>query len=196
MARNNCSAMPLLAACLLSAAWSNASAQEIEPRAYSNAPIGVNFLVVGYAYTEGGLAFDPAAPLTEPKLSTSGPVMAFARSLELFGKSAKFDVILPYSFFSAHGLVDGQPRARGMSGLGDPRFRFSINLLGAPALSVKEFAAYQQDLIVGVSMQVSAPLGQYDNDKLDNGNNDVPPKYLKFPLADWNDGSIARPSCA
>ena len=59
-----------------------------------------------------------------------------------------------------------------MSGLGDPRFRFSVNLFGAPALSVKEFANYQQDLIIGISLQVSAPLGQYDNSKLLNlGNN-------------------------
>ena len=59
-----------------------------------------------------------------------------------------------------------------MSGSGDPRFRFSINLFGAPALSVKEFANYQQDLIIGASLQMSAPLGQYDNSKLLNlGNN-------------------------
>ena len=59
-----------------------------------------------------------------------------------------------------------------MAGLGDPRFRFSFNLFGAPALSAKDFASYQQDLIVGVSLQFSAPLGQYDNTKLLNlGNN-------------------------
>ena len=136
MARNNCSAMPLLAACLLSAAWSNASAQEIEPRAYSNAPIGVNFLVVGYAYTEGGLAFDPAAPLTEPELSTSGPVMAFARSLELFGKSAKFDIIAPAAKLSGSALLNGEPVERNVDGFFDTRFRVSVNLLGAPALSL------------------------------------------------------------
>jgi hypothetical protein len=32
-------------------------------------------------------------------------------------------------------------------------------------LSVKDFAHYRQDLIVGVSIQVSAPLGQYDDSK-------------------------------
>jgi hypothetical protein len=59
-----------------------------------------------------------------------------------------------------------------MSGFGDPRFRVSINLFGAPALSVKEFANYKQDLIVGITLQVSAPLGQYDDTKLLNlGNN-------------------------
>src|SRR4029078_7949692 len=34
------------------------------------------------------------------------------------------------------------------------------------ALSAKDFASYHQDLIIGVSLQVSAPLGQYDDSKL------------------------------
>ena len=33
---------------------------------------------------------------------------------------------------------------------------------------MKEFADYRQDLIIGASVQVSAPLGQYDKDKLVN----------------------------
>jgi len=37
---------------------------------------------------------------------------------------------------------------------------------------VQEFSSYQQDLIVGASVQVSAPLGQYDKERLINlGNN-------------------------
>ena len=55
-----------------------------------------------------------------------------------------------------------------MSGLGDPRLRLSVNLYGAPALTLKEFAGYRPDLIVGVSLQVSSPLGQYDDDRLVN----------------------------
>jgi hypothetical protein len=54
------------------------------------------------------------------------------------------------------------------SGLADPRLRFSVNLYGAPALSFQEFASYQQDLIIGASLQASVPLGQYDADKLVN----------------------------
>jgi len=50
--------------------------------------------------------------------------------------------------------------------------RFSLNFYGAPALSLEEFANYQQDVIIGASVQVSAPLGRYDDDKLVNlGNN-------------------------
>ncbi len=49
-----------------------------------------------------------------------------------------------------------------------PEAAFLPHLYGAPALSLKEFASYQQDLIVGASVQVSIPSGQYDADKLVN----------------------------
>jgi hypothetical protein len=62
----------------------------------------------------------------------------------------------------------GQPKERDVSGLTDPRFRFSLNLYGAPASSVKEFADYRQDLIVGASVYVWAPWGQYDSTKVIN----------------------------
>ncbi len=110
-----------------------AQAQEIEPRAYSNAPIGVNFLIAGYAFTRGALATDSSALVTNAELTTSSAVLGYAHVLDLWGQSAKFDVILP-----------------------------------APALTLKEFANYQQDLIVGTSLQISAPLGQYDDRKLVN----------------------------
>ncbi len=149
-----------------------ATAQEAEPRAYSNTPVGLNFLIAGYLYSEGKLAFDPNLSIADAKFDANTALVAYVRSFEFAGQSAKFDVILPASSFAAQGVVDGLPRERVMSGLGDPRFRVSVNLLGAPALSAKDFASYRQDLIVGASLQVSAPLGQYDNSKLLNlGNN-------------------------
>ena len=150
----------------------NAKAQDAEPRSYTNTPVGLNFLIAGYAYSQGKIAFDPSLAIADAQFHTHTEALVYVRSLDVGGKSAKFDVLLPYSSFSAQALVDGQSREREMSGFGDPRFRFSINLFGAPALSVKEFANYQQDLIIGASLQVSAPLGQYDNRKLLNlGNN-------------------------
>jgi hypothetical protein len=150
----------------------NANAQEAEPRSYTNTPVGLNFLLAAYGYAQGILAFDPTSPIDDAPFRTHSAAVAYVRSLDVLGQSAKFDVILPYTSFSAHALVDGQPQSREMSGFNDPRFRFSMNLYGAPALSAKEFASYKQDLIVGVSLQVSAPLGQYDDSKLLNlGNN-------------------------
>ena len=150
----------------------NATAQEAEPRSYSNAPVGLNFLLAGYVYAQGKIAFDPSLPVADARFQSHTGALAYVRSLDIAGQSAKFDVILPYSSFSAHAPVAGVLHEREMSGLGDPRFRLSVNLFGAPALSAREFANYRQDLIIGASLQVSAPLGQYDDSKLLNlGNN-------------------------
>ena len=91
---------PVLAACLLLAGQSAAHAQDIEPRAYSNAPVGINFLVLGYAYTEDGFALDPSLPVKDPQIETSNAVLGYARVIDLWGKSAKFNMILPNTWLS------------------------------------------------------------------------------------------------
>lgn len=156
------------AAAVLAATIAAARAQDIEPRAFSNAPIGVNFLVGGYAYTRGGLAFDAASNITDPQLTTHSAVLGYARVFQAFGQSAKADVIVPYSLLSGTARLGGQELERNVDGFGDPRFRVSANLYGAPALTLREFAAWQQDLIVGASLQVSAPAGQYDASRVVN----------------------------
>ena len=158
----------LLACCVLTGVALPAGAQDIEPRAYSNAPVGVNFLIAGYAYTRGGVSFDTSLPLSNPELTTSSAVVAYARVLDLLGKSAKFDVIAPLTSLSGSADFDGNPLRRDISGLADPKFRLSVNFFGAPALSLKEFAGFEQDLIVGASLQVSAPVGQYDESRMVN----------------------------
>jgi len=149
-----------------------APAGEIEPRSYINAPVGINFLLAGYAYSDGGLSTEGSSPIKDAQLKMHTGLLAYTRTLDVWGKSGKFDVILGYSQLSGTAMVAGQPRERNVSGLNDPRFRFSVNFYGSPALSLQEFASYRQDLIIGASVQVSAPLGQYDRDKLVNlGNN-------------------------
>lgn len=162
--------VPALAALLCLTAQAHAG--EIEPRAYVNTPVGINFLLAGYAYSEGGLSISGSSPIEDAQLKMHTEVLAYARTLDVWGKSGKFDVILPYSQLSGSAMVGGQPRERDVSGLNDPRFRFSVNFYGAPALAMEEFENYRQDLIIGASVQVSAPFGQYEKDKLVNiGNN-------------------------
>jgi hypothetical protein len=68
--------------------------------------------------------------------------------------------------------VGGQSKSRDVSGFHDPLMRVSVNFYGAPVLSLQDFAGYQQDLLIGASVQVSPPLGQYESDKMVNlGNN-------------------------
>jgi len=145
-----------------------AHAQELEPRAYSNLPMGLNFLATGYAHSQGGLSTDPSLPLTDAHLKIDTGVVAYVRGVDLWGNSGKVDVIAPYSHLSGTALVAGQPRERVVSGAGDPRFRLSVNFYGAPALTLPEYPAYKQDLVIGASVQVTAPWGQYDASKAVN----------------------------
>jgi hypothetical protein len=143
-------------------------AQELEPRAYTNLPVGLNFLVVGVAHSDGGLATDPSLPLEDAQLKINTGVLAYARSLDLWGESGRFDVSIPYSTLAGTALAEGMPASRNVSGVGDPRFRLSVNLYGAPSLPPAQFAAFRPDLVIGTSLQVTAPGPQYEPSKLIN----------------------------
>jgi hypothetical protein len=159
---------PALGIGTLAAAPGPASGQDLEPRAYANTPVGLNFALAGYFYTQGNVGTDASLPIKDFTVRTNGPITAYVRTLDVWGRSGKLDLIVPYAWLSAKATVAGQAREREVSGFADPRIRFSVNLYGAPALSLEQFAQYKQDLIVGTSLQVSAPGGQYDSDKLVN----------------------------
>lgn len=77
-----------------------AHAGEIEPRTYINTPVGINSLLAGYAYSEGSLSTVGSSPIKDSHLRIHTGVLAYARSMDVWGKSGKFDVILPYSQLS------------------------------------------------------------------------------------------------
>ena len=125
----------IAATALMLGMLSVAYAQDIEPRAYSNAPVGVNFLIAGYAYTAGAVPFDDSLPVKNAQLKTNNAIFAYARVLDLWGLSGRFDAILPATALSGTAELAGQPIERNVDGFVDPKFRLSVNLYGAPALS-------------------------------------------------------------
>jgi len=158
----------LLSSIILLAELAPVVAQDLEPRAYTNIPVGVNFLVAGYAYSSGGVLFDPAVPLENAHINIHGSVFAYARSIKVGRMSGKVDMIVPYAWLSGTADFQGQTVSREISGFADPRFRMSVNFIGAPALPLSGFKDYKQDLVVGASLQACLPLGQYDPEKLVN----------------------------
>jgi len=145
-----------------------AKGQDLEPRNYANIPVGLNFLIAGYGHTAGGVATDSALPIQDVQVEVHSAVLAYVRSLDVFGKSAKVDVVLPYASAFGSATAIGEFREREVSGLADPRFHFAINLYGAPALSLKDFENYQQDTIVGANLEVTVPGGQYEASQILN----------------------------
>ncbi|HTD86034.1 MAG TPA: transporter [Candidatus Binatia bacterium] len=159
--------IPLLLLALVGGAVSGWT-QDMEPRAYSKTPIGMNFAVAGYAYSEGGLATDPAIPLEDAHLEIHTAFTAYVRSFGLLGRSCKADVVVPYAWVSGDAIFAGQPRSRKVEGFADPRFRFAMMFIGAPAMTLKESREYRGNFVMGGSVQVAAPLGQYDKGRLVN----------------------------
>ena len=126
----------LIGALALATVSVQAHAQDLEPRAYANTPVGLNFLIAGYAYSKGTVGTDPSVPITDTEIELNSAVLAYVRTLDLWGRSGKFDVIVPYTWADGSAKLAGQTRTRKVSGFNDPRLRFSMLLYGAPALSL------------------------------------------------------------
>jgi hypothetical protein len=155
-----------LAALLLIAA--TARGQELEPRAYSAAPVGTNFLVAGATHLRGETLLDPALPIKNVHANIDGYVLGYARTFGLAGHSASLGLVVPYARGDVSGDVFEQSHLVHRSGVGDVRLRFAINLLGGPALSPSEFAQREPAPTLGASFSVIAPTGQYEPARLVN----------------------------
>jgi hypothetical protein len=140
----------------------------LEPRAYSVSPAGTNIVVLGYGRSTGDLAFDPSLPITDASATINGAFAGYFRSIDFFGRSANVSMALPYVWGNLQGNVAGQFLQVRRSGLGDPSVRFAVNLHGAPAMDLRKFAGYRQKTIIGASVVVVGPLGQYDPAKAIN----------------------------
>jgi hypothetical protein len=158
----------ILAAALCLCAPAGPRAQVMEPLSYTNAPIGLNFVIAGYGYLWGDVLTDPSLPVKDADAKVNAAVLTYSRVLDFWGQSGTFALVVPYAWLSASGEVAGQTRSVERSGLTDITLRLSVNLYGAPALSLAEFRDYRQDTIVGVSLMVTAPTGQYDPGRLIN----------------------------
>ena len=144
------------------------SAQELEPGAYWPIAAGVNIATAVNSFNWGDVAFDPSAPIQDASANINTTAFSFTRAFRLAGRSANAGFVLPVVSGHVSGLYLGAPAQADRLGLGDPRLRLAINLYGAPAMTPREYAAYRQRLILGVSLVVSPPLGQYDSTKLIN----------------------------
>jgi len=145
-----------------------ADAQDLEPRAFSPAPKGMNFAMLSYGYSTGNIFFDPAIPIEDAEGTVQSLTLAYVRTLSFFGKSAKLAGVLPRAWGDWEGNVDGEFRTRTASGFADPGLQLTVNFVGAPAMTMQDMAQYKEGTIVGAILLVRLPLGQYDSDKLIN----------------------------
>jgi hypothetical protein len=137
-------------------------AQDLEPRAYSPAPVGTNFVTLRYSRSSGDVLLDPSLPIENAQVDFNITAIGYYHSFGLFGRQTTAALGVPYVWGSGTGLLNGVPASIYRSGLGDPVLRVSYNLYGAPALTPEEFKKRHSKTVIGISLLMTAPLGQYD----------------------------------
>lgn len=143
-------------------------AQDLSPRAYVITPQNTNAVILSWAFFTGGINFNGSVPITGATGTYSVPSFSYYHSFDLLGRSANVTVSLPYGVGTFDGEVNEQHKSVYRSGLVDLVSRFSVNLLGGPAMPPREFMKWKQKTILGASLKVLAPTGQYSPEKLVN----------------------------
>ncbi|WP_280773416.1 transporter [Polynucleobacter sphagniphilus] len=88
--------------------------QEIEARAYSNAPIGLNFASAGIAQASSG------------SYTLTSEVTSFTHILDINGQSGKISLIIPYAELTGSKNVNSQTINASANGFSDPVLKASI----------------------------------------------------------------------
>lgn len=160
--------LPLLVTSLIALLALPTCAQDLSPRAYVITPTGFNAITLTWSYFNGGVNFNGAVPITGATGIYNISSFTYYRSFDFFGRSANIAASLPYAVGNFQGNLRQERRSVYRSGLLDFGARISVNLLGGPAMSPREFAKWKQKILLGVSLKIIAPTGQYDPTKLVN----------------------------
>jgi len=169
-----------------------AVAQELSPRTFWPAPKGTKLAVLGYSYSTGDVLMDPSIPVygVDSEINTS--LLAYMQTFSLGGRTANALVEVPYLWGTTEGYISQIPAKRDFSGLGDISLTLAVNLLGAPSMTLEDYADLRANPrpIGGASVKVVTPIGKYDDDRLINAGANrwaVKPKLgLMLPIqAKW-----------
>ena len=151
---------------------SSCFAQDIEPRRWSNIPLGTDILGVGYVHTNGKIFFDPLLQVQDAKFISNSFIVQYIKPFKIGSKSARIDVMIPYSIARWEGLLNGVSTTVNRNGIADPRIRLSLNFIGMSAMKPKEMIEFlkanPKRTSFGASLAVTLPLGQYFDEKLLN----------------------------
>src|SRR5579872_6385581 len=143
-------------------------AQDLSPRAYLITPLHSNAVNLTYSFFTGGLNLNGVIPVTGATGTYSMQMLNLYHSFSFFGRSANIAAWVPYGIGSFQGSVFGTERHLYRSGLFDSGVRLSVNLKGGSAMPVSQFVKWKQKTVLGASLRVVAPTGQYDPNKLLN----------------------------
>ena len=142
--------------------------QDLAPRAYLITPFHSNAVTLTWSFYDGSINFNGALPSSDATGRYNLFIANYYHSFGVFGRSANFVALVPYGIGHFQGTAFGAGVNLYRSGLVDSVYRVAVNLKGGPAMQPREFVKWHQKVLLGVSLKVIAPTGQYDPTKLIN----------------------------
>ena len=143
-------------------------AQDLDPRAYARVPINMTFMGLGFGYSYGNVISDPSLPVQDLKADVQSTLIGIGYTFDLFGFTSQAYIALPYMWAQISGKVLGEEETRTRSGLADMRFRLSVLFIGARPVTLEELLKKTPKFVLGTSLSVYAPTGQFYSDKFIN----------------------------
>ncbi len=143
-------------------------AQDLSPRAYVITALRSNAVTLTYSYFSGSIQLNGVLPDASATGTYSVPIFTYYHSFGMFGRSSNLNIAIPYGIGTFQGEFGDVTKQIYRSGLVDTTFRLSVNLKGGPAMDAREFGKWNQKALMGVSLKVVIPTGQYDPNKLIN----------------------------
>ncbi len=143
-------------------------AQDLAPRAYLITPVDSNAVNLTWSLFSGSIDLSGTVPITGSTGTYNVQTFSYYHSFSLLGRSANVNGFLPYAVGTFQGSESGAQQQMYRSGLVDSGVRFSVNLKGGPAMRAKEYVEWKQNVVLGASLRVIAPTGQYDGRKIVN----------------------------
>ena len=143
-------------------------AQDMAPRAYVWAPKNSTTVISGFAFSEGDIVTDATLPVDNVNANVEVLTLGVSHCFSLLGLTSQITVVAPYSWATVSGDLNEVSSEINRSGFADMRARLSVLFYNAPASSIKTILSSPRKTILGGSLNVSIPTGQYYDDKLIN----------------------------
>ena len=141
---------------------SGAHAQGDGPRAYQLIPDGTRILALYGFFTRGNQSADPGTLIQGSHIDVNLGVLQYTHTFAVAGRQAAVFGVLPFGEVDGSLTVPGRTLSDRSSGIGDFQLGGILGLIGSPALSAKEYAAYQPGFALGALGKVLMPTGEYD----------------------------------
>jgi hypothetical protein len=163
----------LLATCC-AAIVAPAFAVDDGPRAYFPVPVETTNLNLIGLFQNTNSSLDPATAIKGADLDVDVVILQYSRTFDVGGNAAGIVVVAPFGEVRGTAVLAGPlgnntlTKSTQSRGIGDISIVGVIGLFGSPALTRPQYAAYVPGFSLGAMVWVTAPTGEYDDNKAIN----------------------------